>query len=82
MAMLKLLNTEAKKATQTSLDGLFEIARAARGLLYGLKYSKEQGLSVAEAIEVGLKAAGEAIASGVRDGAETIAEALSELRAK
>jgi hypothetical protein len=61
-------------------DGLFEIARAVRSLLYGLKYGKEEGLSIAEAIEVGLRAAGEAIAIGIRDGAETIAEALSEVK--
>lgn len=31
---------------------LFEIADAIRSLLYGLKYSSREGMSIAEAIEV------------------------------
>ena len=32
------------------------LANATQSLLYGLKYGKETGMSIAEAIEVGLKA--------------------------
>jgi hypothetical protein len=44
-------------------DGIHRLADAVGSLLYGLKYSKENGLSIAEAIEVGA----EKIAEAVRD---------------
>jgi hypothetical protein len=40
-----------------------DLAKATDGLLYGLKYSKGDGMSVAEAIEV----AGKSVADAVRD---------------
>jgi hypothetical protein len=40
---------------------LAALASAADGLLYGLKYGKEEGLSIAEAVEVGAGAIASAI---------------------
>lgn len=43
-------------------ESLSECASAIGGLLYGLKYSGEQGLSIAEAIEVSAKSVASALA--------------------
>ncbi|WP_437606270.1 hypothetical protein WMF20_35460 [Sorangium sp. So ce834] len=53
---------------------LRRLADATNGLLYGLKYGKEQGLSIAEAVEVGCKAAGESIATSIQQAAETLSD--------
>ena len=49
---------------------LYEIADAIRGLLFALKYSEREGLSVAEAIEVW--------GSRVAEGLEAVASAARE----
>jgi hypothetical protein len=36
----------------TQAEAILEVAKAIDGLLYGLKYSKDNGMSIAEAIEV------------------------------
>lgn len=43
------------------------LAQSTDGLLYGLKYSKGDGMSVAEAIEVAGKAQAEALREGLTD---------------
>ncbi len=51
-------------------SGLHSQAEATRHLLYGLKYSRGEGMSVAEAIEVGAKSiaeSGQALASAIED---------------
>lgn len=47
-----------------------EIADAIRSLLYGLKYSRAEGVSIAEAIQM----AGDSIGSAICDLAEAIRE--------
>jgi hypothetical protein len=49
-----------------------ELADATNGLLYGLKYSKAEGMSIAEALEVSIEKVSNSIDSGVGE----IAEAL------
>ncbi len=43
------------------------LASATNGLLYGLKYSKDQGMSLAEAIEVSTAKAADTIASAISE---------------
>lgn len=50
---------------------LSALAKATNGLLYGLKYSKDNGLSIAEAIEVGAQS----IASAVSEHASEVQQA-------
>jgi hypothetical protein len=53
---------------------LCRLADATNGLLYGLKYGKQEGMSIAEAVEVGCKAAGESIATAIQQAAETLSD--------
>lgn len=58
------------------------LARATNGLLYGLKYSSGDGMSIAEAIEVAGKNISEASGTSGTDNdnaAENIASAIREL---
>jgi len=65
--------------------GIFALARATDGLLYALKYSKGEGMSVAEAIEVGAKNIAEAIQLSDPEPVEPvdvdpIVEAISDMK--
>lgn len=60
-----MVNAVLNVAAQTSV-----LASATNELLYGLKYGKETGMSIAEAIEVGAKNAGETIAVAITNAAE------------
>lgn len=50
--------------------GLHRLADATNGLLYGLKYSKGEGMSIAESIESSAK--------HIVEGAQAVAEAVRE----
>jgi hypothetical protein len=52
---------------------LADCATATRGLLYAFKYSKDTGLSVAEALEV----SSQNVANGLANGLASLAEALA-----
>jgi len=54
------------------VDAVRQVAEAISGLLYGLKYSKAEGMSVAEAIEC----AGDRVAAAVREGADALADSV------
>jgi hypothetical protein len=45
--------------------GLHRLAAATRSLLYGLKYGEDNGLSIAEAIEVGCNNIGSTLADAI-----------------
>jgi len=55
---------------ENQAHALYEIAAALRKLFYAFKYGQEEGLSVAEAIEVGLRGGG---------GGATVAEAIGSV---
>lgn len=56
--------TNALYNIAASLD---KLADATNGLLYGLKYGKRDGMSIAEAVEVAGKGVAESIESGLHD---------------
>lgn len=62
-------------------EQLARLAEATRGLLYGLKYSKADGMSIAEAIEVAGKSVGSAISESVGE-LKTSLEWAAELTQK
>jgi hypothetical protein len=45
--------------------GLHRLADATQSLLYGMKYGQEEGMSIAEAIEVGFNNLGSTVAEAI-----------------
>lgn len=65
---------EEKSAAENQARAQFEIAAALRSLLYAFKFGKEEGLSVAESIEV----AGKAIAGSIESAAQGISTSIED----
>ena len=58
--------------TEAICKALRAIANANEDLIYGLKYSKGEGLSISESIEVGLKQIAESVSCGLSEVADAI----------
>lgn len=57
---------------QNLARAVFEVAEALRDLHGAIKYSRREGLSLAEAVEVSARTLGEAVTSGCADVCEAI----------
>ena len=66
---------ENKSVEENQARALFEIADAIHELLYGLKHSRVEGMSIAEAIEVAGRNVGESIGQSIADAAIELAPA-------
>jgi len=68
-------NDQQVNALLNIAAGLHQLAAATNGLLYGLKYGKEEGMSVAESVDAGLGKIADAIDTSLARIADEIAEA-------